>query len=246
MSHPFLKKNIHTLNGSIILFIDVDLYFVKVVFYTEIAWRMFFYLRGTGSLLLFASFFKYLATDTLSAVRVLVERITKVVVIQASCCGIEVFFQLVQNLMDSMDSTEGLRQKPGQSLKDFIELIESHYIQSKECTNENFIQEKKEALWFGLDLELWELVDPVLNVQDNIQLDDQVIPVSWEELVETAQDAEWLVKLKKEKESPSCYVVNEPFTVSTEDSSFNRDADGYVRIYIGGSAGIWFGRGHPL
>lgn len=79
--------------------------------------------------------------------------------------------------------------------------------------------------------------------------------LNWNDLVEVAQDAEWLWSLRYRKERAHSYGVK---TCRHNSQDFKVDEDGFVVVYTDGACsgngqtgakagfGVWFGEGHDL
>ena len=147
-----------------------------------------------------------------------------------------------------------LRQFSSQKLRSFIHEIDQTFVEEYGRVRQVFRGDVNYGS-FRREVKARCLLDGVTEdiysrIRHNIKHDADL---TWDELVEGVQDAEWLWSLCHRK---SRFVGTR--TRSHNDGNFKIDADGYVVVYTDGACirngqpdaqagiGVWFGPHHKL
>ena len=139
------------------------------------------------------------------------------------------------------------RQAPGERVRQYAQYIEDNFHNPEliECPNIGWHYPESKSQWLnhGLQQDVYqEIPEYVWNSG-----------FSWEDIVDRAEDAEWLIDLYCQNSRIGQYEYpNERYY----RNDFTFDRDGYVIVYTDGSClgngrndakggiGVWFGNGH--
>ncbi len=145
------------------------------------------------------------------------------------------------------------KQRRRQSIRDFVEFINEKFVEEYGRVD-NWDKEfclfrrntKTECLLNGMKPHIYnELRDEVIN--------DEHFELTWNEVVEAAQDAEWLWSLRFRQ--TNCVGAKTP---RRNPEGFRVNRDGFVVVFTDGAClrngqsgaqagiGVWFGQDHHL
>jgi hypothetical protein len=137
------------------------------------------------------------------------------------------------------------RQAPGQRVREYAQYIEDHLHFNCEQIDHQGVRfnPKSKSHWLnqGLCEDVYQVVPEWIWNSD----------FSWQDKVDSAEDAEWLIDLYRHKSRIGQYENRRYYK-----NRFSFDRDGYVIVYTDGSClgngkyyarggiGVWFGHGH--
>ena len=144
-----------------------------------------------------------------------------------------------------------LKQRQNQRIRDFVREIDDAFVaqygrsHSRDAEFNQFRRiTKKEWLFDGMRKEIWNSM--------RRKIKNKNYDPNWNEVVEAAEDAEWLDELCYRQS----YFVARSVKHRDVGDDFDIDRDGFVRVYADGACfrngqpnaqagiGIWFGRQH--
>lgn len=156
---------------------------------------------------------------------------------------------------------KGMKQEKKERVRDFVRRINTVFVESyglRDYPDEDFKRfrrgVKKDCLLRGLVRPVWR----EFHSSYLFEMADEE-DVSWSELVEAVQNAEWVVDVVRHL---TLRFVNPPVLQEKLSYPFRIDRDGFVRVYVAGfcspeveepegiphkaGIGVWFSRNHQL
>lgn len=154
-----------------------------------------------------------------------------------------------------------MKQGKRERVREFVRRINTHFVEMyglRDYPDEDFNRfrrgVKKDSLLRGLRRSVWREFHSSYLFD---MADDE--DVSWSELIEAVQNAEWVVDLTRHL---TLRNINPPVLQDKLSYPFHIDRDGFVRVYVAGfcssssetpedvgsiaGIGVWFSRNHKL
>lgn len=149
-----------------------------------------------------------------------------------------------------------MKQRRNERIRNFTRRIDAAFMESYGCRDFpdpdfNLFRRgvKKDVLVRGMQRSVWR------ELHSSYLFEHITDEVSWHDLCEAAQNAEWIVDLMR---IGSSRYVNPPAVSDKLLHSFSINRNGFVRVYTDGiclqkghpdaqaGIGVWFGRNHQL